>query len=118
MNARRDSMRRIAMAPLYAALIFFAILTLLPFIWMLSSSIKSQNDFFTSFFLPVGDGFLGIAWDRLTLTNFRRLFAEFPIGRAMLNSFFFASVSSSLRRRLSRSPRRSVPPTASRSKAT
>src|SRR5687768_6065795 len=96
MNARNDFTRRIALAPLYGALVFFAVLTLLPFIWMLTSSIKNQNDFFTSFFLPGGDGFLGVAWDRLTLTNFRRLFAEFPIGRAMLNSFFLASVTSSL----------------------
>jgi multiple sugar transport system permease protein len=96
MNRRSHSVRRIALAPLYVALVFFAVLTLLPFIWMLTSSIKNQNDFFTSFFLPPGDGFLGIAWDRLTLTNFRRLFAEFPIGRAMLNSFFLASVTSSL----------------------
>src|SRR5687768_11750155 len=89
-------MRRLTLIPLYAALFFFAALTLLPFVWMITSAVKSQDDFFTSFFLPRGDGFLGIAWDRLTLLNFRRLFAEFPIARAMLNSFFFASVSSSL----------------------
>jgi len=89
-------MRRLTLIPLYAALVFFAALTLIPFGWMLTSSLKNQNDFFTSFFLPRGDGLLGIAWDRLTLTNFRRLFTEFPLARAMLNSFFFASVTSSL----------------------
>jgi multiple sugar transport system permease protein len=89
-------MRRLTLIPLYAALLFFAALTLLPFAWMITSAVKNQDDFFTSFFLPRGDGFLGIAWDRLMLLNFRRLFAEFPIARAMLNSFFFASVSSSL----------------------
>ena len=89
-------MRRLAIIPLYAALLFFAALTLLPFVWMLTSALKNQDDFFTSFFLPPGAGFLGIAWDRLTVANFRRLFAEFPIARAMLNSFFFASVTSSL----------------------
>jgi multiple sugar transport system permease protein len=89
-------MRRLTLIPLYTVLLFFAALTLLPFGWMLTSSLKNQNDFFTSFFLPRGEGFLGIAWDRLTLTNFRRLFTEFPIARAMLNSFFLASVTSSL----------------------
>jgi multiple sugar transport system permease protein len=89
-------MRRLALVPLYAALVTFAVLTLIPFAWMLTSSLKSQHDFFTSFFLPRGDGFLGVAWDRLTLVNFRRLFSEFPLGRAMLNSFFLASVTSSL----------------------
>jgi multiple sugar transport system permease protein len=89
-------MRRLTLIPLYATLVFFAALTLIPFCWMLTSSIKNQNDFFTSFFLPRGDGLFGIAWDRLTLTNFRRLFTEFPIARAMLNSFFLASVTSSL----------------------
>lgn len=89
-------MRRLALVPLYAALVTFAVLTLIPFAWMLTSSLKSQHDFFTSFFLPRGEGLFGVAWDRLTLVNFRRLFSEFPIGRAMLNSFFLASVTSSL----------------------
>lgn len=89
-------MRRLTFLPLYGALVFFAALTLVPFAWMLTSAIKGQDDFFTSFFLPRGDGLLGVAWERLTLANFRRLFAEFPIARAMLNSFFFASVASSL----------------------
>lgn len=87
---------RLALIPLYAALLFFAALTLLPFLWMLTSALKTQDDFFTSFFLPRGDGFLGIAWDRLTVANFRRLFADFPIARAMLNSVFLASVTSAL----------------------
>jgi ABC-type glycerol-3-phosphate transport system permease component len=87
---------RLTLVPLYAALLFFAALTLLPFVWMMTSAVKSQTDFFTSFFLPRGDGPLGIAWERLTLDNFRRLFREFPVARAMLNSFFYASISSSL----------------------
>lgn len=87
-------MRRLALIPVYAALIAFAALTLIPLVWMTTSAVKDQHDFFTSFFLPRGDGFLGVAWDRLTLLSFHRLFAEFPIGRAILNSFFFATVSS------------------------
>jgi ABC-type glycerol-3-phosphate transport system permease component len=86
--------RRLSAVPIYGALVFFAVLTLLPFVWMVTSSLKNQNDFFSSFFLPGGEGFLGIAWDRLTLANFRRIFTEFPIARAMLNSTFLASVTS------------------------
>lgn len=86
--------RRLALVCSYAALVFFAALTLIPLVWMVTSSLKNQQDFFTSYFLPSGDGFLGIAWDRLTLANFTRLFREYPVGRAMLNSVFFASVSS------------------------
>lgn len=88
--------RRLTLLPVYAALSLFALLTLLPFAWMLTSALKGQNDFFTSFFLPRGDGFLGVAWDRISLASFRRLFADFPIARAMLNSFFLASVTSAL----------------------
>jgi len=88
--------RILALLPLYAALVFFAALTLVPFAWMLAAAFKSREDFFASFFLPHGDGLLGIAWGRLTLANFQRLFAEFPISRAMLNSLFLASVTSTL----------------------
>ena len=89
-------MRRFVLVPVYAALVVFAIITLIPFVWMLTSSLKNQHDYFASFFLPRGDGWFGVAWNRLTLENFRRLFTEFPIGRAMLNSWMLASVTSSL----------------------
>src|SRR4051812_24462789 len=89
-------MRRFALVPVYAALVLCAIITLIPFVWMLTSALKNQHDYFASFFLPRGDGWLGVAWNRLTLENFRRLFTEFPIGRAMLNSWMLASVTSSL----------------------
>lgn len=87
-------MRRFTLIPVYVSLVFFAVITLIPLVWMATSAVKDQQDFFTSYFLPRGDGFLGIAWDRLTLHNFRRLFADHPIERALFNSFFFASVSS------------------------
>jgi ABC-type glycerol-3-phosphate transport system permease component len=81
---------------IYAALGFFALVTLLPFAWMVCASIKSKQDFFTSQFLPRGDGFLGVAWDHLTLHQFSRLFRELPVPRALLNSIFLASVGSIL----------------------
>lgn len=89
-------MRRLTLLPLYVMLVIFALITLLPFVWMLTSSLKDQHDYFASFFLPQGDGWLGVAWDRLTLANFRRLFTEFPVAHAMVNSWMFASVTSAL----------------------
>ncbi|MCF3651680.1 carbohydrate ABC transporter permease [Synoicihabitans lomoniglobus] len=88
--------RRAALIPVYVALIFFAVITLIPFIWMITSALKTPEDYFTSFFLPRGEGWGGIAWERLTADNFRRLFREFPIGRAMVNSCMLASVTSTL----------------------
>ncbi len=87
-------MRRFTLIPVYVALVFFAIVTLIPLVWMATSAVKDQTDFFTSFFLPAGHGLFGVAWDRITFANFSRLFAEHPIGRALFNSFFFASVTS------------------------
>jgi len=81
---------------IYVALGFFALLTLIPFLWMICAAVKSKEDFFTSQFLPRGDGFLGVAWDHLTLHQFRRLFTELPVPRALLNSIFLASVGSIL----------------------
>lgn len=87
---------RLGRIALYAVLICFAVITLLPFIWMACASVKVESDFITSQFLPHGDGFLGIAWDRLTMKQFIRLFTDFPIGRALLNSIFLSSVISVL----------------------
>ena len=81
---------------IYLMLGFFALLTLLPFVWMVCAAVKSKEDFFTSQFLPRGDGFLGVAWDHLTLHQFVRLFRELPVPRALLNSVFLASVGSVL----------------------
>jgi ABC-type glycerol-3-phosphate transport system permease component len=88
--------RPIARIFLWAALAFFSLATLVPFAWMMCASLKTQQDFVSSVFLPRGDGFLGVAWDRLTTRNFFTLFSVLPAGRALLNSIFFASVTSSL----------------------
>ncbi len=79
---------------IYGLLVVFGLMTLLPFIWMLCASIKTKGDFYTSQFLPPGHGFLGVAWDRLTLSQFAQLFRDLPVARAMLNSVFLASVCS------------------------
>lgn len=79
---------------LYLVLAVLGFITLLPFLWMICSSLKTQEDFFTSSFLPGGHGFLGVAWDRLSLHSFVRVFTELPVGHALLNSIFIASVTS------------------------
>lgn len=76
----------------YAMLVVFAIITLIPFAHMLAGALKTKLDYAATLFLPAGDGFLGIGWDRITLDNFRRLFTELGIPRAMLNSLFLSSV--------------------------
>ena len=92
----RRPLLRPATLVIYVALGFFALLTLIPFLWMICAAVKSKEDFFTSQFLPRGDGFLGVAWDHLNLHQFRRLFTELPVPRALLNSIFLASVGSIL----------------------
>ncbi len=74
---------------LYAA----AVVMVVPFIWLLCGAFKRNEDFFTSSFLPRGEGFLGIAWSHLTLDNFRSLLADGSMFRALLNSIFLSSVT-------------------------
>jgi ABC-type glycerol-3-phosphate transport system permease component len=94
MRDRRRITRLLGRSLLYAVLLFFAGLTAVPFIWMVTSAFKAKEDFFSSLFLPGGQGFLGVAWDRLTLGNFRRLFHVLPMARSLLNSIFLASTCS------------------------
>lgn len=91
---RRDTLLTASTVAIYSFLIFYAVLTLVPFVWMVTAALKTKEDFFSSIFLPRGDGFLGIAWDHITLDNFRALFTQLPIARAMVNSFFLASIIS------------------------
>lgn len=80
----------------YAILILFSIITLVPFAYLGCGALKSDADFFAALFLPAGDGLFGIAWDRLTLDHFRRLHSELGFTGNLLNSFFLASVTSVL----------------------
>jgi len=83
-------------AVLYSTLIFCAAITLVPFAYLVCSSLKDKDVFFDSMFLPSGDGWLGIAWEHLSLNHYVKLFSEEGFGRYMVNSVFFASVSSVL----------------------
>lgn len=78
---------------LYAALIFCALITLVPFAYLFCASVKPAAIFFDNLFLPGGDGLFGVGWDKLNLDHFRRLFVEEGFARYLLNSTFFASVS-------------------------
>ena len=82
----------------YALLLSAVAITLIPFVWLLCASLKTPAVFFQYQFLPLGDGFLGINWDGLTLANFRDLFLseEFSFGRNVLNSIFFSSTTAVL----------------------
>lgn len=80
----------------YALLYAGAILVLVPFLWLVCGAFKRNEDFFTGAFLPRGEGFLGFAWSRLTLDNFRNLFADGMMFRATLNSVFLSSVTAVL----------------------
>lgn len=91
-----DQRRTVQLLPVYAGLVLFGALTCVPFAWLLCAAFKTNTDIFTSHFLPAGDGLFGIGWDRLTVANFVRLFTELALGRAMVNSIFFASVSALL----------------------
>ena len=80
----------------YVPLLACSVVILLPFAYLACASIKTRSDFFSSLFLPSGEGFLGIAWDRLTLNNFGRLFSDLHFGDNLLNSFFMSAISSVL----------------------
>jgi ABC-type glycerol-3-phosphate transport system permease component len=92
-NAQRQ---KLLLIPIYIALTVAGIFTLIPFAWLVCAAFKSNADIFTSNFLPLGDGFLGVAWTRLTLVNFVRLFKELGIGVALTNSVFLSATSALL----------------------
>jgi ABC-type glycerol-3-phosphate transport system permease component len=75
-----------ASVALHVALIALAILSLLPFVWLVCATFKEHRDFFTYAFLP---------WthpERWTLGNFTFLFREYPFARWLINSIFLSCV--------------------------
>ncbi|MEM1330245.1 MAG: carbohydrate ABC transporter permease [Planctomycetota bacterium] len=95
MTAGNETSKRLAMIGLYGVLIPMGLLTLIPFLWLLTASLKSGDTFFTGLFLPHSeDG--SINWGGLTLSNFIRLFTEQGVGRAILNSLFLSSATAVL----------------------
>ena len=81
---------------LHASLLAAAVVVGVPILWLVCSAFKTNEDFLESMFLPRGDGFLGIAWGRLTVEHFTRLVVDLQFVRALVNSVFLASVTSLL----------------------
>src|SRR5262245_5554756 len=79
-------------------LLLCAAVMLMPFLYLVCSAVKTKAAFFSSPFLPPGEGVLGIDWGGLTLEHFYVLFTDpsLGFGRAVVNSVFYASVSSVL----------------------
>lgn len=80
------------MALMHTLLIALALIVLVPFAWLIVASLKAQEDFFSGMFFPPGDGFMGVAWDKLTLSNYAHLF-DLGFGGALINSVFYAASS-------------------------
>lgn len=93
---RRNTRRTIALLASYAVVVPACVLIAAPLVWLLVASLKTSEDFFSSLLLPAGDGLFGVAWDRLTLSNFTSLFARAGFGRALLSSVLLASVTATL----------------------
>ncbi len=96
MSLSHAQRQKLLLIPIYIALTVAGIFTLIPFAWLVCAAFKTNADIFTSNFLPLGDGFLGVAWGRLTLVNFVRLFKELGIGVALTNSIFLSATSALL----------------------
>lgn len=69
----------------YTVLVLFAVLCLVPVVWLVVSAFKANADFQAYAFLPPAD--------RLTIGNFPSLFDQMPFLRFMMNSFFVAGVT-------------------------
>lgn len=79
----------------HAALCGAALLVLLPFVWLVCAGVKNSADFFTSTFLPRADGG-GVAWERITLDNYKNLLHTPGFVRAIVASLFLSSVTALL----------------------
>ncbi len=89
-------MARLRLVITYVALAACSIIILIPFAYLVCASLKTSAAFFSSPFLPPGDGWFGIAWDQLTLSHFTRLHSELHFERQLLNSLFFSATLSVL----------------------
>ncbi|MEM1354352.1 MAG: carbohydrate ABC transporter permease [Planctomycetota bacterium] len=88
--------KRLSAIALYVALTVFAIITLVPFAYLLFSAFKSQDTFFTFVFWPTQGKWWQVDWSGLTVKHFVTLFTDAGVARATVNSFFFASVTAIL----------------------
>jgi ABC-type glycerol-3-phosphate transport system permease component len=87
---------RLTDAFLYAALAVFAVVTLVPFAYLLFSAFKSQESFFSFALWPTDGAWWQVDWGGFTVRHFRTLFVDAGVARATANSFFLASVTAVL----------------------
>jgi ABC-type glycerol-3-phosphate transport system permease component len=85
-------MDKISKLFIYLVLIAFAAVMVLPFIWMLSASVRQPQDIYTSGvkLLPLDPVTGKIS---VTLNNYREVTTQLPFGRMFLNSLFVAVVA-------------------------
>jgi ABC-type glycerol-3-phosphate transport system permease component len=81
---RRDALTKLAV---YVVLIAFSALMVLPFVWMVSSSLKPFQEIFA------GNSFLPVHW---TLHSFRAFFHQRDAARALWTSFYIATLATAL----------------------
>ncbi|MEO0475513.1 MAG: carbohydrate ABC transporter permease [Planctomycetota bacterium] len=86
----------VKMMIVYIVLTIFAIITLVPFVYLVFSAFKSQDSFFSFVLWPTDGAWHKIDWDGFTFENWRTLFFEAGIVRATVNSFFISSVTAIL----------------------
>lgn len=93
-NAKKFKPATVAIyVALYTTLTVCALITLVPFAYLVCASLKPLDIFFDDLFLPSGDGWFGVGWDQLNLDHYVRLFNEEGFFRPILNSTFYASVT-------------------------
>lgn len=88
--------KRLPAVALYTALTVFAVITLVPFAYLVFSAFKSQETFFSFVFWPTEGRWWQVDWSGFTLKHFITLFTDAGVARATINSFFFASVTAIL----------------------
>lgn len=88
--------KQLSTIALYLALTVFAVITLVPFAYLLFSAFKSQETFFSFALWPTDARWWQVDWSGFTLKHFVTLFTDAGVGRATVNSFFLASVTAIL----------------------
>lgn len=84
--------RKVSKWALHTTLVVLAMITLVPYAWLIIASLKGQDDFFSAIFLPPGDGVFGIGWDKLSLDNYRNLF-DLGFSVNLVNSVFYSATT-------------------------
>jgi multiple sugar transport system permease protein len=79
---------RVGTLPVWLIGVLIAVLWAMPFVWMISTSLKFPGDVMT----------VDVEWlpRRVTFDNYVKIFSEYPVARWFFNSVFVAAVSTGL----------------------